>query len=518
MANNSKCLFGTETELALRVESMGVHRPVPADWADAILDDVADRYAHVPSPQPPPHRRLFLRNGGCVYTDQGFHPEVASSEHTNPFEQAAQALALREIVAEAADSVGHVYGVGIRVVANNQDYAFGCPRTYGQHLNFLVRGVTLQLTVEQIAPLLAAMPVIAGSGRLSLASKEGCFALSQRAAYMAFLLGKRTTAGSRAMITQKDEPLCNNGLRLHLLSMSTPISPWQLVLVPAIIGLTLRVIEGGHDIAKKVTLDDPVRALHAVSSDPSLKAKLPLAAGGVTTALDILDHYYNTIQRYRNKVALPDWAGDILSTWAELMATLRVDPFCEHGRLDWVQKLLLFTDELQREGLGWEEFSKWTYVLASVRRLKSTFPDLDPLGLTNSATARTQIRRSALGVLERYFAKNKLSWREFPRVWRLANRLCSLCLEYHTLNPGRYESNCPLVTPQMIRQARTLPPKGTRAEIRAAAIGNAEAGATASWTYVSSGGKRLQMLDAFGEQATWENEQKPSKPENQNAT
>ena len=79
------------------------------------------------------------------------------------------------------------------------------------------------------------------------------------------------------MVTHKDEPLCNNGLRLHLISMDTTMSPWQLVLVPAIIGLTLKVIEQGEDVAGDVALADPVRALHTVSCDPSLKAKLPLA-------------------------------------------------------------------------------------------------------------------------------------------------------------------------------------------------------------------------------------------------
>lgn len=509
MVNNSKinrCLFGAETELALHAESIGTTRPVPADLAAAIIEDVADRYTHLPSPQPPPHRRVFLANGGCLYTDQGFHPELATAECSNPIELAAQTLALRNMLVESTRTIAGVYGVPIRLVANNCDYALGRPRTYGHHLNVLVSGVSLEHTVRQLAPLLAVMPVIAGAGKVSFMNLASGFELSQRAAYMSFLLGKRTTDGSRAMVTQKDEPLSNNGLRLHLISLDTTISPWQLVLVPAIIALSLKVIESGEDIARNVTLANPIRALQTVSCDPSLTAELPLADGSSTTALDILDTYREAVERPAHRLKLPDWTAPIVKAWGDVANNLRINPFREH-RLDWVRKLLAFTNVLRRERLSWADFSKWKYVLASVRRLKATFPELDPLRLTTSATARAGIRRSALGVLERHLAKNELSWKDFPRIWQAVSRLCSVCLEYHTLRRSRYDDPCSLLTEEMIHGATTMPPKGTRAEVRGKAIREASKGATAWWTHVSTGNRRLMMPDAFGENASWQREQ-----------
>jgi proteasome accessory factor A len=513
MDNRRECLFGSETELALRVETKGANRPVPADLAAAVIDDVANRHVHLPSAQSPSHRRLFLGNGGCVYTDQGWHPECATAESTNVIDLAAQTIALRTMMAESAATVGRVYGIPLKLVANNIDYGFGTQQTYGHHLNVLLRGVTLPHAVRQLTPLLAAMPLIAGSGKVSFGNLVSGFELSQRAAFVSYPFGKRTQS-SRAMVTQKDEPLGNNGSRFHLISMDTAMSRWQLVLVPAIIGLTLKVIELGEDVANDVALADPVRALQTVSCDLSLKVKLPLAAGGSTTALDILDHYRGAVEQYLGRSALPDWASPLVSLWAEVTSNLRTDPFSEHGRLDWVRKLLLFTEELRREELSWADYCKWIYVIGSVRRLKVTFPDLDPLRLTSSEVARAGIRRSALGILERHLADQGLSWKDFPRMWRVANRLCTVCLNYHTLGEEKFTEDCPWITQEMIRHATTHPPKGTRAEVRAEAIGKAAVGATASWTHVSSGGRRLTVLDPFGGQATWKEEQATSLKEN----
>lgn len=499
------CLFGTEDELALVVASGGEVRPGPAELAPAIVRDLAERYRHLPSP--PPERRIFLENGACVYADIGGHPEIASAECCDPMDLAAQALALRRMLAESAESVGRVYGVPVRLVANNVDYAFGGARTYGHHLNVLVSGVSIEHAARQLAPLLAAMPVVAGAGRVSFAPGTSGFELSQRAGHIHCLLGKHTTQ-SRAMVTLKDEPLCKKGHRMHLLSLDTTMSPWQLMLVPAIIALSLKAVEAGEDVAGPIALAEPVQVLRTVSCDPSLKAQLPLASGGTVTALGVLDRYHAAATRVAGGSGCPSWAGEMTKLWGEVIRNLRTDPFSEFGRIDWVTKLLLLTQELQRMRLSWQTFSRWTCALASVRRLKATWPELDPLEMSRSARKRAEIPRSALGILERHFAQNGLSWAEFPRIWQAANRLCHACLNYHTLGSGQKQAASdrfsPFVSEQAIHAARTTPPKGTRAEIRGRAIRDAPAGAMAWWTFVTVGNRRLVMSGAFGEDASWQ--------------
>jgi hypothetical protein len=192
----------------------------------------------------------------------------------------------------------------------------------------------------------------------------------------------------------------------------------------------------------------------------------------------------------------------------EILTNLRSDPFLEYGRLGWVTKLIAFTKQLERDRLSWPEFSRWTFALASIRRLKATWPELDPARLANSPNARMEIGRSALGVLERHFTERELCWEELPRLWSTAHRLCGLCVQSHALAAGAYQSGvaeslCPLIGDQMVDLARTEPPRGTRASVRGEAIQKAAPGAVAGWTSVSTGGRRLLMKDAFGKGATW---------------
>ena len=498
--------FGTETELALVVESKGMIRPAPSELATAIIDDIANRYKYVPSP--PPERRLFLTNGSCIYADLGGHPEIATAECSSPIDLAAQAIALRRMLVESTKAISHVYGINVRLIANNVDYAFGGAQTYGYHINELVTGVKRDQAVTQLTPLLAAMPIIAGTGKASFITGSPGFELSQRAQYFSMVMGRHTT-DSRAIITAKDEALCNNGFRLHVISFDTPKSIYQLALVPAVIAMVTKAIESGKDIASPVTLADPIQALRAVSSDPSLRARLPLKGGGSTTALDIHRQYICAVREFISRTETPKWTEQMLELWCEIIDNLRTDQFLEIHRLDWVAKLVIFTKLLEQMRLTWKDYSQWIYVLGSVRRLKATWPALDPLRLTQTDQGRTRISHSALGVLDRYFVKNGLSWKDFPRIWNVANQFCQQCLRFHTLNPSesgkikQIHKVKPLVTNQMIDRARTSPPEGTRATVRGQAIMNAQPGATAGWTFLQQGGKRLAMEDAFGEGASW---------------
>jgi hypothetical protein len=505
-----RCLFGIETELGVYAETSPGHiRPAPAELAAALVEDVAAKYRHLPSPCENPARRIFLANGACAYVDIGGHPEIATGECSDPMVLAAHNLALRKIMAQAAESVSRVYGMPIKLVANNVDYSLGQSSTYGHHLNILIRGISFKQAVRRLTPLLAAMPILAGAGKISFASQARGFELLQRSSYMFRVVSTRTT-DSRGMITSKDEPLSDKGFRLHIVSLDTNISPCQLVLVPAIIALGAKAVESSGAIGDRLELADPVGSLQIVSGDPSLRAQLPLASGRTASGLDILEAYRALVEESANRGGMPQWTDTILTIWKDVLTNLRTDPFLEYGRLDWINKLVLFTRMLENNALDWREFSRWGYTLASVRRLKSTWPELSPEELTSSASRRMSIRRSALGVLESHFAKHKLSWKDFPHIWHTSNRLSNACVQYHVLNrpesPG--ERACRLVTQEAVELAKTTPPKGTRAEVRARAIESAPPGSEAWWTFVRSAGRRLVMDDPFGERAVWIKENK----------
>lgn len=507
-------IMGTEEEIALVARGAGGIRPAPAELARAVVEEAASYLKHLPSP--PPQRRFFLATGGCLYEDLG-HAELATAECTDPVKLAGHRIALRQMLAEAAEMVGQVYGLEVRAVANNVDYGFGGARTYGHHLNFLVKGVSAERAGEQLAPLLAVMPIISGTGKMSFAAGSHGFELSQRAMHFTSLLSQHTTGNSRGMVTLKDEPLCSNGTRVHVILIDTAMSQWQLALVPAMLCLALGAIEAGQDLAGPVALAQPVQALQCVSTDPQLATSLGLRNGGTATALDIHEHYLSVLERHVTASGGPSWAREMLGLWAEIVANLRRDSFSEAGRLDWVAKLVLFTQVLQQAGLGWQDVARWTFVLASVRRFKATWPELDPVSLTSSPQVRGQLRRSILGVLEQHFARHGLSWSAFPRIWNAVNLLCETCLRYHTLGrePHRAanrEAPGP-VTREMVDRARVEPPAGTRAALRGKAITDAPPGSYAGWDFVQTAGRRFVMADAFGEHAAWQDVRRPADKE-----
>ena len=513
-------VFGSETECALVVrDRRGSVIPVHADLAAAVVENLVIQFDYLPSQ--PPTQRLFLANGACIYADLGGHPEIATAECSNPIEFGAHTIAMRRALARSVEAIGRNFnGLNLSLFANNIDYAIGGAQTFGYHLNIHLKSLSREKAAFQLSPLLVSMPIISGTGKVSFSKDAKGFELSQRAVYMnGGLLGEYTT-DSRAMITAKDESLSDSGTRLHIICLDTPKSIYQLVLVPAILAMTIQVLEeSGQDIADTFELSRPDMALQQVSLDPSLSAKLKTKCGDSVTALDIQEHYVSTVSKFFENKSKPDWAGSILALWREILQNLRKNPFLEVHRLDWIRKLVLFTQLLEQEGLTWREFSKWSgFILPSVRRMMATWRDLDPVSLSRSGDVRLQ--QSVMGVLEAYLVRDKLSWTDFPRIWKTTNRMCSMCLHYHQvtcdenrLNEKPFDVKIPL-SKQMIERAMTCPPSGTRAQVRGNTIKDAPDGTTAGWDFIRyKNGKELSMVDPWGKNAIWKKQESSGKKE-----
>ena len=333
-------LFGTETEFALTAgSSNGEIRPGSQELAEALIRAIAGKYPNLPAP--PPHRHIMLANGAAVYPDVGGHPETATAECDSPRDLAAQELALRDMLAEAAVSVAADYEVPLSVLANNIDYAPE-PHSFGHHINLLAsRRVTARQIESQLVPLLVAMTTLAGTGRVSSAG----FELSQRAGFMCRVAGRTTTG--RGLITTKDESLAGAGWqRIHLISIDTPCSPWVMLLVPAILAMAVELLERGTNVGTEFALRDPIRALRTVSQDLTLRAPLELYGGKAATAVGILTAYRDAAEILDGGTS-PAWVGQILALWSDILSTLAREPLSE-TRLDWPVKLLMLTQVISR--------------------------------------------------------------------------------------------------------------------------------------------------------------------------
>ncbi len=111
------------------------------------------------------------------------------------------------------------------------------------------------------------------------------------------------------------------------------------------IGATALVI----DMVESGFLDDapqlarPVEALHAVVTDPSLKAPLELAGGGTTNALELQSFYLERARAYlRESKATSLEAEKLVRLWGEVLDALKAgDLGSLVGRVDWVTKRYL---------------------------------------------------------------------------------------------------------------------------------------------------------------------------------
>ncbi len=496
-------LFGTETEFALTAGSSdGEIRPGPQELAEAVIRAIAGKYPNLPAP--PPHRHIMLANGAAVYPDVGGHPETATAECDDPHDLAAQELALRNMLAEAARSVAVDFGVPLNVLANNIDYA-PQSHTFGHHINLLAsRRLTAPQIESQLVPLLVAMTTLAGTGRVSSAG----FELSQRAGFMCRVAGRTTTG--RGLISAKDKSLAGaRWQRIHLISIDTPCSPWVMLLVPAILAMAVELLERGSNVGTQFALRNPIRALRTVSRDLTLRAPLELTGGKVATALGILTAYRDAADTLEGG-ASPAWVGETLALWSDILSTLAREPLSE-TRLDWPVKLLMLTQVLERHGMTWDELVRWHAILAPLRQVLACRTSASVSDIASVGAAESALPRSVMGVLQPQMKANGLRWSDLPMAAAVIARVRETCLLFHAIDdrPGSHRWIAPqlgvaeAVPPEAIGRAMGEPPANTRARARGEAIRNAEPGSSAWWTYVKTPTRRLNLPDPLQPTADW---------------
>ncbi len=114
--------------------------------------------------------------------------------------------------------------------------------------------------------------------------------------------------------------------------------------------LVLRACEAGY-LDDAPILKHPVRAIHTLNGDPSLKARATIRpnkarssarAGGDLTSLEIQRLYLAAVQRFLKAAKhIPLEYHEIARSWKQTLDALERDPSELIGRLDWVSKRYL---------------------------------------------------------------------------------------------------------------------------------------------------------------------------------
>ncbi|GAB2970865.1 proteasome accessory factor PafA2 [Amycolatopsis acidiphila] len=296
---------------------------------------------------------VILTNGARLYVDHA-HPEYSAPEVTNARDAVIWDKAGERVMEEAAIKAATVPGQPpLQLYKNNVD---GKGASYGTHENYLMsRSTPFTSVIGGLTPFFASRQVVTGSGRVGLGpqGEEAGFQLSQRSDYIEVEVGLETTL-KRGIINTRDEPHADADKyrRLHVIIGDANLAEYSTFLKVGTTALVLDMIEAGQRF-DELKLDEPVRAVHQISHDPTLKTKVALAGGKKYTGLELQFAYHELAAAHLEREGGDEQSKEVLRVWGEILDALARDPQECADRLDWPAKLRLLEGYRQRDQLNW---------------------------------------------------------------------------------------------------------------------------------------------------------------------
>ncbi|SFI58926.1 depupylase/deamidase Dop [Amycolatopsis sacchari] len=296
---------------------------------------------------------VILTNGARLYVDHA-HPEYSAPEVTNARDAVIWDKAGERVMEEAARKAATVPGQPpLQLYKNNVD---GKGASYGTHENYLMnRSTPFTSVIAGLTPFFASRQVVTGSGRVGIGpqGEEAGFQLSQRSDYIEVEVGLETTL-KRGIINTRDEPHADADKyrRLHVIIGDANLAEYSTFLKVGTTALVLDMIEAGQRF-DDLKLDEPVRAVHQISHDPTLKTKVGLAGGKKYTGLEIQFAYHELAAAHLEREGGDEQSKEVLRVWGEVLDALARDPQECADRLDWPAKLRLLEGYRQRDQLNW---------------------------------------------------------------------------------------------------------------------------------------------------------------------
>ncbi len=311
-------------------------------------------------------RRFLPSNGGCVYIDLE-HLELCLPEVLSAHDHVAAWHAMLSLAQDALAAANGRSEERIEALVNNSD---GLGSSYGSHLDFLVSRRAWENLIHRrphylasLAAFQASLLVLTGQGKVGAENgrEHSGFQLSQRADFLETLLGLQTTF-RRPLVNTRDEPLCgirgeSDLARLHVICFDNTLCQVGSLLKVGCMQIALAMLEAG-EVDLGLALEDPVEAVQLWSLDPTLRARVPLAAGGTVTAVELQRRFAERAERFvaRGECdAFVPGAAMIVTLWDETLGMLeRGDWTGASRRLDWALKLGLLERAMATHRLRWE--------------------------------------------------------------------------------------------------------------------------------------------------------------------
>jgi proteasome accessory factor A len=147
------------------------------------------------------------------------------------------------------------------------------------------------------------------------------------------------TTRSRPIINTRDEPHADAAMfrRLHVIAgdsnMSEPVTYTKV----GVVGALLQMLEEGRTF-RMFDLENPIRAIREISSDPTCKRRVRLANGRELSALDIQWEYLDEVTRFARGSGFPSMIDKAVRLWEHMLVGLERDPMSLADQVDWVAK------------------------------------------------------------------------------------------------------------------------------------------------------------------------------------
>ncbi|MPZ61818.1 MAG: proteasome accessory factor PafA2 [Propionibacteriales bacterium] len=339
---------------------------------------------------------VILTNGARLYVDHA-HPEYSTPECRTPRDTLVWDKAGELIMVDAARHAAEIPNARPIVLYKNNTDNKGA--SYGAHENYLMRRETpFGDIVRHITPFFVSRQVICGAGRVGI-GQEGAsngFQVSQRADYFEVEVGLETTL-KRPIVNTRDEPHADPDKyrRLHVIIGDANMAEIPAYLKLGMTSLVLTMIEERF-ISTDLALAKPVRALHEISHDPTLKRQVELRDGRHMTGVQLQMEYAEQARKFvedRYGDDADEQTVDVLDRWESLLTRLEHDPMeCRH-ELDWVAKLTLLNSYRDRDGLDWDHPKLHLIDLqyADVRPEKGLYHRLQRLGEIETLLDRDEV-------------------------------------------------------------------------------------------------------------------------------
>ena len=340
---------------------------------------------------------VILTNGARLYVDHA-HPEYSSPEVTNPRDVVIWDKAGEWIMAEAAKHAALVPGsLPINLYKNNTDNKGA---SYGSHENYLVsRATAFAEIIRHLTPFFVTRQVFTGAGRVGIGQdgRTHGFQISQRADFFEVEVGLETTL-KRPIINTRDEPHADpeRWRRLHVIIGDANLAEIPMYLKMGTTSLILSMIEDRF-LSVDFTIDQPVRTLHQISHDPTLKQLVLLRSGRKLTAVQLQMEYFEQARKYvedKYGTDVDEITKDVLERWESVLTRLESDPMSLNRELDWVAKREILEGYRMRDGVDWDNARLHLVDLqyADVRPEKGLYQRLAARGRFERITTDAQIR------------------------------------------------------------------------------------------------------------------------------